>query len=95
MQIEEISKALSSKTRLRIIWILKDREMTSIEVFEEYRKKYSDIKNRETIYNALERLTEVKILKKEYEKEEKKLKYSIRAKIIVLDLIDNKIILKN
>ena len=92
VEVDEISRVLSSRTNIRIIEILRSRRLASIEIFRIYKEKFGDIKNRETIYKAVEKLTDTDILRKEYNPDTKKLEYTIKNGRIILDLINNFVI---
>ena len=86
MQLNELAKALSSETRLKIIKILSEKELSALEVHEVYERTYKEGKHRESIYRELEKLVEVNILKKIYNEKEKKIVYKLAIQKIVIDL---------
>jgi len=86
MQLNELAKALSSETRLKIIKILSERELSALEVYEAYERAYKEGKHRESIYRELEKLVEANILKKVYNEKEKKIVYKLAIQKIIVDL---------
>lgn len=90
-ELESIAKALSSDTRLKILKLLVGKNLSSIEVFKEYKKKFNDGKHRETIYRGLEILLDAGILDKHYDKKNKNVVYYIKRKELIIDLIDQNV----
>jgi len=85
---------LSSETRLVIIDSLKTNPRSAIEVFNEISPRVG-IKNRETIYRALEKLVEIKILEKKYDLFSKKFVYKIKNDTITLNLLSDEVVFQN
>lgn len=94
LNVEDVLKGLSSETRLIIVNSLKDTPKSAIDVFSDISTK-ANIKNRETIYRALERLVEIKILEKKYDFLNKKFVYEIKNDTITLSLLSDQVILQN
>jgi Fe2+ or Zn2+ uptake regulation protein len=85
----KLAKILSSETRLRLIKILSnEKRLSAVEVYNIYKRLYDDVKHRESIYRELEKLVDVKILTKEYDKRMKKLVYKLHTKEIIIDLLN-------
>lgn len=91
LDLKNASKALSSDTRLKILKILVNNELASIEVYNKYIEKFKGQKQRETIYRALETLLSADILEKKYDNEKKSLVYSIKHNQLIIDLIEQKV----
>ena len=91
MEIKNISSALSSETRLRILKILSASNLSSIDVHKEYIQKYPDKKHRESIYRELEILHTAGLLEKKYNSEGKQIEYGIKIKKFTIDLITQNI----
>lgn len=86
-----VAKALGSDTRLKILRILTGASLSSIEVYEIYKKKFGNKKHRESIYRALEMLLHADILDKKYDKDSKKVIYSIKHNKLLLDIVNQKV----
>jgi len=84
--VSNISQRLSSETRLKIIKILMDRDLTVKEVRDIYERKHERDIRRESIYRELEKLRDSGLVKKEYYEEQKNFRYSLSYKIIKIDL---------
>lgn len=84
MNIKRICSALSSERRLALVKLLLDKPLSSKEVFDIAKKKLG-AKNRETTYRALETLAKAGILKKFYDPADKKIKYKLENKQIVIE----------
>jgi len=69
MDINKVISALNSHLRREILKILAKEPKTVLEVLEELKKKKVDIKYRETVYRALEKLFDAELLEKYYDKE--------------------------
>ena len=85
MDIGKVVAALNSNLRREILKILAGQPMTVVEVLEELRKRNFEIKYRETVYRALEKLFDAELVKKYYVKE-KGLCYKIAVNHIVIDI---------
>ncbi len=94
LNVEDVLKGLSSETRLVIIDNLKANPKSAIEIFTDISPKIG-IKNRETIYRALEKLVEIKILEKQYDFYKKKFVYKIKNDTITLNLLSDQVIFQN
>lgn len=94
VNVGNILKGLNSKTRLLIIDALKDGPKPAIGVFNDISPE-TGIKNRETIYRALEKLVEIKILEKKYDLFRKKFMYRIKNDTITLSLLSDQVIFQN
>ena len=82
-----MAKALSSDTRLKIIRLLAEGEASAVHVYKMYNEKYSDRRERATIYRELEVLYKSNFLVKTYREESKEITYRLAARSISLDLI--------
>ncbi|HNU35378.1 MAG TPA: transcriptional repressor [Methanomassiliicoccales archaeon] len=88
MEIEEVAKALSSDTRLKILRLLAEGEASAVHVYKLYNEKFSDRRERATIYRELEVLYKSNFLVKTYKEESKEIVYRLAARSISLDLIE-------
>ena len=82
-----MAKALSSDTRLKIIKLLAEGEASAVHVYKMYNEKYSDRRERATIYRELEVLYKSNFLVKTYREESKEITYRLASRSISLDLI--------
>ncbi len=87
MEIEEVAKALSSDTRLKILKILADGEASAVHVYKSYNERFAERKERATVYRELEVLFKCNFLVKTYKEESKEIVYRLAARSINLDLI--------
>ncbi|MHC1680799.1 MAG: ArsR/SmtB family transcription factor [Methanomassiliicoccales archaeon] len=87
MEIEEVAKALSSDTRLKILKMLAEGEASAVHVYKMYNEKYSDRRERATIYRELEVLYKSNFLVKTYKEESKEIVYRLSARSINIDLV--------
>jgi len=87
MEIEEVAKALSSETRLKILRLLAEGEASAVHVYKVYNERFSDRRERATIYRELEVLYKSNFLVKTYKEESKEIVYRLAARSINLDLI--------
>lgn len=86
MDINKVISALDSKLRREILKILAKEPKTVIEVLEDLKKKKIEIKYRETVYRALEKLFDAELVEKYYAKE-KGIWYKLTAKRVVIDIV--------
>ncbi len=91
--VKEVSKKLSSETRLKIIKILDENQLSFREVRNIYEDKYKDIR-RETVYRELENLREANIVSKRYDEEKKVLLYSLEYDLVKINLSSMELELK-
>jgi len=87
MEIEEVAKALSTDTRLKILKVLAEGEASAINVYKRYNERFPDRRERTTIYRELEVLFSCNILVKSYNEGSKEIVYRLAARSINLDLI--------
>jgi DNA-binding transcriptional ArsR family regulator len=87
MEIEEVAKALSSDTRLKILKLLAEGEASAVHVYKMYNERYSDRRERATIYRELEVLYKSNFLVKTYKEESKEIVYRLSARSINIDLV--------
>lgn len=87
MEIEEVAKALSSDTRLKILKLLAEGDASAVHVYKMYNERFSDRRERATIYRELEVLYKTNFLVKTYREESKEIVYRLAARSISLDLI--------
>jgi len=92
MDITKVCKALSSKTRLKILKILVDKKLSASNIYKEYNRIYREKRRRESIYRALEKLVEAEILRKTYNDKEKEIVYELKHKELTINLLDQKIL---
>lgn len=91
MNISKIIAALDSETRLEIIKILGKEPSTVAEIFQEIKKNPKvNVKYRESIYRALEKLVYANLVEKYYDKE-KGICYKLSMRKIVIDLVNGNI----
>jgi len=69
MDIAKIISALNSELRREILKILAEKPYTVLEVRDKLKTKGMDVKYRETIYRALEKLVDAGLVEKYYVKE--------------------------
>ncbi|MCX9014345.1 MAG: hypothetical protein OIN89_06085 [Candidatus Methanoperedens sp.] len=91
LNLETVAKALSSDTRLKILKLLVDKNLSSIEVYKEYKQRFHEDKHRETIYRGLELLLDAGVLDKRYNKTNKNVVYYIKNKELTIDLVTQKL----
>lgn len=94
VNVEGVLKGLSSDTRLLIINTLKSKPKSAIEIFNDISSE-AGIKNRETIYRALEKLVEIRILEKKYDLFQKKFIYRIKNDTVTLSLLSDQVVFQN
>jgi len=82
-----VAKALSSDTRLKILKLLAEGEASAVHVYKKYNEKFSDRRERATIYRELEVLYKSNFLVKTYREESKEIVYRLAARSINLDLV--------
>ncbi|MBP7087124.1 MAG: winged helix-turn-helix transcriptional regulator [Methanomassiliicoccales archaeon] len=87
MEIEEVAKALSSETRLKILKLLAEGEASAVHVYKVYNERFSDRRERATIYRELEVLYKSNFLVKTYKEESKEIVYRLAARSINIDLV--------
>jgi DNA-binding transcriptional ArsR family regulator len=87
MEIEKVAKALSSDTRLKILKLLAEGEASAVHVYKMYNEKFSDRRERATIYRELEVLYKSNFLVKTYKEESKEIVYRLSARSINIDLV--------
>jgi len=86
MDIEKVVKALNSRTRRKILKILSEGPKNVKEISIALREQYStNIKYRESVFKALEKLVEANLVEKFYEKD-KGIAYRLKREKITIDL---------
>ena len=85
MDVDKVIAALNSKLRREILKIISEQPMTVIQVLGKLKKREIDVKYRETVYRALEKLFDAGLVDKIYIKE-KGLCYKIAVNHIVIDI---------
>lgn len=86
MDVEKVVKALNSRTRRKILKILSEGPKNVKEISIVLREQYSaNIKYRESVFKALEKLVEADLVEKFYEKD-KGIAYRLKKKKITIDL---------
>ncbi|MBO3840284.1 MAG: helix-turn-helix domain-containing protein [Thermoproteota archaeon] len=88
METDKVISALNSKMRREILKTISKEPMTVMQVFEELKRRNFEVKYRETVYRALERLLDAGLVEKYYNPE-KGLCYRIKVKLITLDLAND------
>jgi Fe2+ or Zn2+ uptake regulation protein len=96
MDIAKILAALDSELRREILKILAEEPATALEALTKLKRKGLEVKYRETVYRALEKLVEAELVEKFYLKE-KGICYKLSLNCITImitkesvDLIDQK-----
>lgn len=88
MEVEKIVKALNSRTRREILKILAEEPRNVKEIFQILREqKSTNIKYRESVFKAIEKLVEARLVEKYYEKG-KGVLYKLRRREIIIDLVN-------
>ncbi|HNX48075.1 MAG TPA: transcriptional repressor [Methanomassiliicoccales archaeon] len=87
MEIEEVAKALSSDTRLKILRLLADGEASAVHVYKLYNERFAERRERATVYRELEVLYKSNFLVKTYKEESKEIVYRLSARSINIDLV--------
>lgn len=77
MDPNKVFKVLSVETNRLIMQII-DKPKTAMEIFKEVKER-TQIKNRESVYKALEHLRETGLVKKFYDEEKKGIYYKRKA----------------
>ena len=85
MDIVKVISALNSDLRREILKILADRPCTVLEVLKNLKNKGLDVKYRETVYRALEKLVDAELVEKFYAKE-KGLCYKLSLTRITIEI---------
>jgi len=85
MEISKVIAALNSNLRREILKILSKEPMTVTQVLERLKKGRIEIKYRETVYRALEKLFDAGLIDKCYIKE-KGLCYKLIVNRVVIDI---------
>ena len=83
-----MAKALSSDTRLKILRLLSEGEASAVHVYKMYNERFSDRRERATVYRELEVLYKCNFLVKTYKEESKEIVYRLAARSINVDLIE-------
>ena len=68
MGISKIISALDSELRREVLKVLAEKPHTVLEVLNKLKNKGIDVKYRETVYRALEKLVDAELVEKHYEK---------------------------
>jgi DNA modification methylase len=82
--ILNVAQALSSETRLNLIKTIGNKSLSLYEI----KNQFGNSIQRESIYRALEKLSEVSILSKSYNKFKKRYEYSVKNPQISLKILD-------
>lgn len=91
LNIEKTIKALNSKTRREILKILAKEPKTVKEVHKILKSNINiDLKYRESVFKALEKLVDADLVEKYYEKD-KGILYKLKKKQIIIDLTEGKV----
>jgi len=86
MDIDKVISALNSELRRKILKIISQHPMSVMEVLEELRKQGLNVKYRETVYRALEKLFNAGLVDKCYIKE-KGVCYKLTVNRVTIDVI--------
>ena len=68
MDIAKVISALNSELRREILTILAEKPYTVLEVLNKLKKESPDVRYRETVYRALEKLVDAELVEKFYAK---------------------------
>ena len=85
MDIAKVVSALNSSLRREILKILAERPNTVLEVLNKLKTKGLDVKYRETVYRALEKMVDAELVEKFYVKE-KGLCYKLSLTRITIEI---------
>lgn len=85
-QVLQVAQALSSETRLNLIKTIGNKSLSLYEI----QNQFDNSIHRESIYRALEKLAEVRILSKAYNKTKKRYEYSVINPQITLNIMNDK-----
>jgi len=85
-----VISALNSELRREILKIISKEPMPVVQVLEELKKRKYDVKYRESVYRALEKLVDSELVEKCYIKE-KGLCYRLKVKSLKIDLTKGEI----
>ena len=66
MEIDKTISALNSDLRREILKVLAENTYTVLEILNKLKHKGLDVKYRETVYRALEKLVDAKLVEKMY-----------------------------
>jgi len=69
MDIAKVISALNSDLRRKILKVLAENTYTVLGVLNKLKSKGLDVKHRETVYRALEKLVEAELVEKFYAKD--------------------------
>lgn len=94
MRVDELAKGLCSETRLNIIRILAEGDASAVTMYRQYNARFSERKERATIYRDLEVLYGYNFLFKRYKGESKEIIYGLAAKKFVIDLLTQTVIVE-
>jgi len=91
MDVEKVIKALNSKTRRKILKILSTGPKNVKEISKILTEEYSvNIKYRESVFKALEKLVEADLVEKFYKKN-KGILYRLKKEKITIDLVNEEV----
>jgi DNA modification methylase len=85
-EVLEVAKALSSETRLNLIKVIGNNNLSLPEIEERF-KLLDDSIYRESLYRALEKLVETNILHKKFNDIKKRYEYALKQKQITLNIV--------
>lgn len=91
MTAEDVFSALSSPVRIEILKIVGEKPRNVNEVLTELRKRDFQIRYRESVYKALEKLVSVGLVSKYYEPTRKGIFYKLQKARIEVDLKTGKL----
>jgi len=90
MYIDKVLSTLNSKFRREVLRIVLEEPKTVMQVFNELRDRGVEVKYREVVYRALEKLLDADLVEKEYVRG-RGLCYRAKAKTIVINLVNDSI----
>jgi len=87
-EVLEVAKALGSETRLNLIKVIRNNNLSLPEIEERF-KLFDDSIYRESLYRALEILVETNILSKRFNDVKKRYEYSLKQRQITLNMLSD------
>lgn len=94
MDVGRVVASLNSNLRREILQTLFKQPMTVVEVLEELKKRRIEVKYRETVYRALEKLSDAQLVEKYYDKS-KGLCYKLSSTKWALEIRDEAVDFRN
>ena|SRR5215208_643177 len=86
MDFSDLAWALRSNVSIRLLQILIDTELSSIDAYRKYNEQFSDKKHRESIHRDLELLVTCEMLEKKYNEKRKEIVYALKYPELKINL---------